>query len=50
MIKNYDIISECYFKADYFINLASSSLSIFNESKEKDNLQSLTSFSLERTF
>jgi octaprenyl-diphosphate synthase len=50
MIKKYNIISDCYSKAGYFINLASSSLSIFNESKEKDNLQSLTSFSLERTF
>jgi octaprenyl-diphosphate synthase len=50
MIKKYNIISDCYSKADYFINLASSSLSIFNESKEKDILQSLTSFSLERTF
>ena len=28
MIKKYNIISDCYSKADYFINLASSSLSI----------------------
>ena len=50
MIKKYNIIFECYRKAEYFINLASNSLSIFEESKEKDMLQGLTSFSLERTF
>tara|TARA_Y100000590_G_scaffold463563_1_gene630631 strand:+ start:409 stop:1422 length:1014 start_codon:yes stop_codon:yes gene_type:complete len=50
MIKKYNIISDCYSKANYFINLASNSLSIFNESKEKDILKNLTSFSLERTF
>ena len=50
MIKKYNIIFECYRKAEYFINLASNSLSIFDESKEKDMLQGLTSFSLERTF
>ena len=50
MIKKYNIIFECYKKAEHFINLASNSLSIFDESKEKDMLQGLTSFSLERTF
>ena len=50
MIKNYNIISACYTKAEYFINLASNSLSIFDESKEKEILKSLTSFSLERSF
>ena len=50
MIKKYNIIFECYRKAEHFINLASNSLSIFNKSKEKDMLQGLTSFSLERTF
>ena len=50
MIKKYNIISACYKKAEYFINLASNSLSIFEDSKEKDILQNLTSFSLERTF
>ncbi len=50
MIKKYNIISECYKKAGYFVNLACNSLSIFNESKEKNILQNLTSFSLERTF
>ncbi len=50
MIKNYSIISDCYEKAKYFINLASNSLSIFENSKEKDILKNLTSFSLDRTF
>ena len=50
IIKKYNIIFECYRKAEHFINLASNSLSIFNESKEKNMLQDLTSFSLERTF
>ena len=50
MIKNYNIISDCYIKAEYFINLASNSLSIFDESKEKEILKNLTSFSLERSY
>ena len=50
MIKKYNIIFECYRKAEHFINLASNSLSIFEQSKEKDMLQGLTSFSLERSF
>jgi len=50
MIKNYNIISDCYSRADYFINLASNSLSIFDESKEKEILKNLTSFSLERSY
>mgnify|MGYP001231438978 CR=1 FL=1 len=50
MIKNYNIISACYTKAEYFINLASNSLSIFKDTKEKEILKNLTSFSLERTY
>ena len=50
LIKKYNIINECYKKADYFINLASNSLSIFNESEEKKILENLTSFSLGRSF
>jgi len=50
MITKYNVISDCYKKAEYFINLASSALTIFGDSKEKDILQNLTSFSLERTF
>ena len=50
LIKKYNIINECYKKADHFINLASNSLSIFKDSKEKKILEKLTSFSLERNF
>ncbi len=50
MIKKYNVIAYCYTKAEYFINLASNSLSIFDESKEKEILKNLTSFSLERSY
>ena len=50
MIKKYNIILSCYTKAEYFINLASNSLSIFENTKEKEILKNLTSFSLERTY
>ena len=50
LISKYKIISQCYKKAQHFINLARSSLSIFKESKEKKILENLTSFSLERSF
>jgi len=50
LIKKYSIIKECYKKAEHFINLASNSLSVFEDSNEKKILQSLTSFSLERSF
>ena len=50
LIKKYNIINECYKKAEHFINLASNSLSIFKESREKEILKNLTSFSLERSF
>ena len=50
LIKKYKIINECYKKAEHFINLASNSLSIFEDSVEKKVLEKLTSFSLERNF
>ncbi len=50
LIKKYNIINECYIKAEHFINLASNSLSIFKDTKEKEILKNLTSFSLERSF
>ena len=49
-IKKYDIIKECYQKAQHYINLASNSLTIFKDCKEKEILKSLTSFSLARNF
>ena len=50
LISKYKIISQCYKKAQHFINLAKSSLSTFKESEEKQILKNLTSFSLERSF
>ena len=50
LIKQYEIIKECYHKAHHYINLASNSLSIFKECKEKTILENLTSFSLSRDF
>ena len=50
LIKRYNIINSCYQKAQHYINLASNSLSVFNECEEKNILESLTSFSLSRNF
>tara|TARA_B100002051_G_scaffold94210_1_gene90011 strand:- start:588 stop:1601 length:1014 start_codon:yes stop_codon:yes gene_type:complete len=50
LIKKNDIINECYKKAEYFINLASNSLSVFEETEEKNILKNLTSFSIRRNF
>ena len=50
LIKNYNVIRECYQKAQHYINLASNSLSLFSECEEKNILENLTSFSLSRNF
>ena len=50
LIKKYEIIKECYQKAEHYINLASNSLSVFSDSEEKNILENLTSFSLTRNF
>ena len=50
LIKKNNIINDCYKKAEYFINLASNSLSVFKESEEKNILKNLTSFSIKRNF
>ncbi len=50
LIKKYNTINECYQKAQHYINLASNSLSIFEDSEEKNILDNLTSFSLARNF
>ena len=50
LIKDHNIINECYKKAEHYINLASNSLNIFQNSSEKDILRNLTTFSLERNF
>ena len=50
LIKKYKIIKECYLKAQHYINLASNSLMVFKDSKEKEILKNLTTFSLARNF
>ena len=50
LIKKYKIISDCYQKAQHYINLASNSLSIFSDCDQKRILENLTSFSLSRNF
>ena len=50
LIKKYNIVKECYKKAEHFINLALNSLSILENSEEKKIFENLTSFSLERSF
>ncbi|MBD1167269.1 polyprenyl synthetase family protein [Pelagibacterales bacterium SAG-MED09] len=50
LIKKHKIIQDCYQKAQHYINLASNSLSVFKDSKEKEILKNLTSFSLSRNF
>jgi octaprenyl-diphosphate synthase len=50
LIKKYDSISDCFNRADHFVNISYNALNTFNPSKEKSILQNLTSFSLERSF
>ena len=50
LIKKYSVINACYQKAQHYINIASNSLSVFNDCEEKDILENLTSFSLSRNF
>ena len=50
LMNRYKIISECYQKAQHYINLASNSLSVFEDTKEKEILKNLTTFSLSRSF
>ena len=49
-INKHKIINECYQKAQHYINLASNSLSVFEDNKEKEILKNLTTFSLSRSF
>ena len=50
LINKHKIINECYQKAQHYINLASNSLSVFEDTKEKEILKNLTTFSLSRSF
>ena len=46
LINKHKIINECYQIAQLYINLASNSLSVFEDTKEKEILKNLTTFSL----
>ena len=50
LMNKYKIIKDCYQKAQHYINLASNSLSVFENSTEKNIFKNLTSFSLSRNF
>ena len=50
LVKKYNIINECYKKAEHYISLASNSLSIFQDCEEKTILKNLTAFSINRKF
>ncbi len=50
LINKHQIINECYQKAQHYINLASNSLSVFKDTREKEILKKLTTFSLSRNF
>ena len=50
LIKKYNSIDSCFRRAEHFVNISYNALNIFNPSKEKNILQNLTSFSLERSF
>ena len=50
LIKKYNSIDSCFKRAEHFVDISYNALNIFSPSKEKNILQNLTSFSLERTF
>ena len=50
LIKKYNSIEICFKRAEHFVSISYNALNIFNPSREKEILQNLTSFSLERSF
>ena len=50
LIKKYNALEATFKRAEYFVNVSYDALGIFENSKEKDILQNLTSFSLNRSF
>ena len=44
LIKKYDVINACYQKAQHYINIASNSLSVFNDCEEKKNSKKFNFF------
>ncbi len=50
LINKYKAVQESIKRAEYFVNLSRDALSIFEENQNKNVLQNLTSFSLNRSF
>ena len=50
LIYKYNAIDESLKRAEYFVNVSRDALAILHDSKEKETLQSLTSFSLKRPY
>ena len=50
LIKKYECITACFKRAEYYVNISYNALNIFRPSKEKQILQKLTSFCLERPY
>ena len=50
LINKYKAVEATFKKAEYFVNVSYDALGIFENSEEKDILQNLTSFSLNRSF
>ena len=50
LIKKYKALEATFKRAEYFVNVSYDALGIFEDSQEKNVLQNLTSFSLNRSF
>ena len=50
LINKYKAVQDSFKKAEYFVNIAQGALEIFEDSEEKEILQNLTGFSLNRSF
>ena len=50
LINKYKAVEESLKRAEYFVNVSRDALGIFNNSKEKEILQSLSNFSLNRNY
>ena len=50
LIKKYNVIKETIKRAEYFVNVSRDAIAVFNDTEEKQVLQNLTNFSLNRKF
>ena len=50
LIKKYNALDTTFKRAEYFVNVSYDALGIFENSEEKNVLQNLTSFSLNRSY